>query len=51
MGTGKVLLGALGLTAAALAFTLMIPASAGMALMGVTGPMAAAGILALIPAL
>jgi len=51
MGTGKVLLGTLGLTAAALAFTLMIPASAGMALMGVTAPMAAAGIFALIPAL
>jgi len=51
MGTGKVLLGALGLTAAAVAFTLMIPASAGMALMGITAPMAAAGIFALIPAL
>jgi hypothetical protein len=51
MGTGKVLLGALGLTAAAVAFTLMIPASAGMALMGLTAPMAAAGIFALIPAL
>lgn len=51
MGTGKVLLGTLGLVAAALAFTLMIPASAGMALMGVTAPMAAAGIFALIPAL
>ena len=51
MGTGKVLLGALGLTAAALAFTLMIPGSAGMALVGLTAPMAAAGIFALIPAL
>lgn len=51
MGNGKVLLGALGLTAAALAFTLMIPGSAGMALVGLTAPMAAAGIFALIPAL
>ena len=51
MGTGKVLLGALGLTAAALAFTLMIPGSVGMALVGLTAPMAAAGIFALIPAL
>tara|TARA_R110000737_G_scaffold181769_1_gene205144 strand:+ start:36 stop:3224 length:3189 start_codon:yes stop_codon:yes gene_type:complete len=51
MGTGKVLLGTLGLIASALAFTLMIPASAGMALMGLTAPMAAAGIFTLIPAL
>ena len=51
MGKGNVLLGTLGLTAAALAFTLMIPASAGMALLGLTAPMAAAGIFALIPAL
>ena len=51
MGTGKVLLGTLGLLASALAFTLMIPASAGMALMGLTAPMAATGIFALIPAL
>ena len=51
MGKGKVLLGTAALAAAAVAFTLMIPASAGMALMGVTGPMAASGILALVPAL
>lgn len=51
MGKGKVLLGTLGLTAAAIAFTLMIPASAGMALLGLTAPMAAAGLDALIPAL
>jgi len=51
MGTGKVLLGTAALAAAALGFTLMIPGSAGMALLGVTGPMAAAGIFALIPAL
>ena len=51
MGTGKVLLGTLGLIASALAFTLMIPAAAGMALMGLTAPMAATGIFALIPAL
>ena len=51
MGTGKVLLGSLGLLATAVAFIAMIPASAGMALMGLTAPMAAAGIFALIPAL
>jgi len=51
MGTGKVLLGSLGLLATAAAFIAMIPASAGMALMGVTAPMAAAGITTLIPAL
>jgi predicted HTH domain antitoxin len=51
MGTGKVLLGTLGLLAAAVGFTAMIPASAGMALMGLTAPMASAGIFTLIPAL
>lgn len=51
MAGGKVLLGTLGLSAAALAFVLMIPASAGMALLGLTAPMAASGIMVLIPAL
>ena len=51
MGNSKVLLGTAALAAAAAAFILMIPASAGMALLGVTGPMASAGIMALIPAL
>lgn len=51
MGGGKVLLGTLGLSAAALAFVLMIPASAGMALLGLTAPIAASGIMVLIPAL
>jgi len=51
MGNAKVLLGTAALAAAALGFTLMIPGSAGMALLGLTGPMAAAGIMALIPAL
>ena len=51
MGTGKALLGTLGLIGTAAAFILMIPAAAGMALMGLTAPMAATGIYALIPAL
>ena len=51
MGRGKVLLGTAGLAAAAAAFILAIPGAAGMALLGVTGPMAAAGIMALVPAL
>ena len=51
MGTGKVLLGSLGLLATAAAFIAMIPASAGMALMGLTAPMAAAGLDVLSPAL
>ena len=51
MARGKVLLGVAGLAAAAAAFILAIPGAAGMALLGVTGPTAAAGIMALIPAL
>ena len=51
MGRGKVLLGTAGLAAAAAAFVLAIPGAAGMALLGVTGPTAAAGIMALVPAL
>jgi len=51
MGTGKVLLGTLALLGAATAFTLMIPASLGMLLLGAAAPIAAAGIYALIPAL
>ena len=49
--SAKVMLGALGLIATSAAFVLMIPGAAGMALMGITAPMAAAGIYALIPAL
>ena len=51
MGTGKVLLGTLALLGAATAFTLMIPASLGMLLLGAAAPIAASGIFALIPAL
>jgi len=47
----KTFIGSLALAAAAAAFMLMIPGSAGMALMGLTAPMAAAGIYILIPAL
>ena len=49
--SAKVMLGALGLIATSAAFVLMIPGAAGMALMSITAPMAAAGIYALIPAL
>jgi hypothetical protein len=51
MASGKVFLGAAALGLASAAFLLAIPASAGMALLSITGPLAASGIYALIPAL
>lgn len=47
MASAKVLLGAMALIPAALGFTLLLPGLAGMALLGVVGPLAQAGLSAL----
>jgi hypothetical protein len=51
MGKGKVLVGSLALIAASVGFIAMIPASIGMALLGATAPLAAAGLAVLGPAI
>ena len=51
MGSGKVMLGAAGLVLASIGFVAMIPGAVGMFLLGAAAPVAAAGLMALAPAL